>query len=220
MKKCKKVLPPPGRDQIKRASKDVAWEYVAMLGSALEIARGSWDGFCAPVNHFVQEAFLAHVRNLAEFFREGVREFKRAMAPPPRRQDNSYAVDFCLSVGWQSKPFDRNTKLIRAINKTLSHPTYSRDPVSQGYVRFEGYEHVHGTVKLMRQTWADFMKSVRPEFVQPQCHEDIHYWLIEHTKEWRVKFMDLENNFEALATQHANAKDSKWKLNQTPDGLV
>jgi hypothetical protein len=218
MKKCKNMIPPPKCDQIKRASKDVAWEYAAMLGAALEMAKGSWEGFCSPMNHFVQEAFLTHVRNLAEFFRKGARGFKTAQGPPPRPRDNIYAVDFCFAVGWQSKPFDYNKKLIKAINKTLSHPTYSRDHASQGHVHFEGYEHVHGTVKLMRQTWADFMKSVNHEFLQPQCPEDIPYWLAKHTVKWRVEFKDLENEFEKLA--HQLVRDRNWKLNQTPDGLV
>lgn len=87
-------MPPPCREEIKRASKDVAWEYATLLGSALEMA----NAHGSPMNHLIQEAFLAHVRNLAEFFREGVSEFKKAQTPPERLRDNIYAVDFCLSV--------------------------------------------------------------------------------------------------------------------------
>jgi hypothetical protein len=214
-------MPPPDKNDIKRASKDVAWEYAAMLGAALEMAKGSWEGSCSPMNHFAQEAFLTHVRNLAEFFREGVREFKKAQGPPPRAQDNIYAVDFCHSVGWRTEPFGPQKKLIRAINKTLSHPTYSRHRASQGHVHFEGYEHVHGTVKLMRQTWADFIKAVKPEFLQPQCPEDIDYWLGKHTENWRVKFSDFESVFETrvneLVCLTANNPQAKWVLDTTLD---
>jgi hypothetical protein len=194
---------PPTADQIKKASKHVAWEYVSMVAAAVEMAKGSWEGFSSPMNHLVQEAFLAHVRNLAEFFQE------------PRKKDNIYAVHFCASVGWQSKPFEPRTNLIQAINQTLSHMTYSRDRASRGHVHFEGYEHVHGTVNLLRHTWADFMKSVMPEFLHPQCPEDINYWLVEHTKDWRVKFSDLQDEFERRARGW-----SHWKLNETPDGPV
>jgi hypothetical protein len=214
VKRCKKLMPPPNDDQIKSASKDVAWEYVTLLGSALEMATGPGP----PMNHLAQEAFLVHVRNLAEFFREGIPAFKKAKAPPERPQDNIYAVDFCLSVGWRPKAFGYDRNLIKAINKTLSHMTYSRDPASKNHARFEGYLHLHGTVKLMRQTWGDFLQSVKLQFLQPQCPEDIHYWLVEHTKEWPVKFSDLESGFEARAQQRVH--DCKWKLNQTPDGPV
>lgn len=156
--------PPPSDDDIKKASKDVAWEYVALLGAALEMANAHGE----PINHLVQEAFLAHVRNLAEFFRGGVPAFQIDQTPPERAQDNVYAVDFCLSVGWKPEPFSYDKTLIRAINKTLSHMTYSRDRGSKSHAHFDGCEHVHGTVKLMRQTWKEFLKSVRPQFLQPQ----------------------------------------------------
>jgi hypothetical protein len=160
----------PDDDQIKRASKDVAWEYDTMLAAALEMtnAHGS------PMNHLVQEAFLAHVRNLAEFFRKGIEAFKKAQAPPERSQDNIYAVDFCCSVGWKPENFGKDKELIKAINKTLSHMTYSRDRASESHAHFEGHSHLHGTVELMRQTWGDFMKSVKPQFLHPENPEDIH----------------------------------------------
>ena len=136
-------------------------------------------------------------------------------------------MDFCLSVGWQAKPFDPSTKLIRAINKTLSHMTYSRDRAAVGHVHFEGHEHVHGTVTLMRKTWADFMKSVKPEFLQPLCPKDIQYYLVDHTKEWRVNFSKLEIEFERRVNELVRLAEEqerrgipvayKWTLNRTPD---
>ncbi len=94
-------------------------------------------------------------------------------APPERSEDNIYAVDFCLSVGWKPETFNHDKKLVKAINKTLSHMTHSRDRASKDHEHFEGHLHLHGTVKLMRQTWGDFLKSVKPQFLQPQCVEDI-----------------------------------------------
>jgi hypothetical protein len=70
----------------------------------------------------------------------------------------------------------------------------------------------------MRQTWNDFLKCVKPRFLQPQFREDIPYWLVEHTKQWPVKFSECEGAFEHAANQRAN--DCGWKLNQTPDGPV
>jgi hypothetical protein len=198
----------PTSDQIKSASKDVAWEYAALLGAALEMA-------CAPrlpLNHFVQESFLVHVRNLAEFFREGLEKFQKTKVRPDR-PGTIYAVDFCDSVRWNPEPFDEGTKLIKVINQSLSHMTYGRDSTARGHVHFEGSEHVHGIVKLMRKTWEDFSKSVKPEFLRPQLQEDIIYWLVEHTKDWSVRFVDLGNAFEREARRWPG-----WKLDLTPDG--
>jgi len=224
--RCRKLMPPPCRDEIKSASKDVAWEYVTLLGSALEMA----NAHCSPMNHFVQEAFLAHVRNLAEFFREGVPEFKKAQTPPERPRDNIYAVDFCLSVGWQPEAFSHDRRLIKAINKTLSHMTYSRDRASKTHAHFEGHEHLHGTVKLMRRTWGDFLKSMNSDFLRPKHPQDIPYWLVYHTRNWSVRFSDLESQFEARVKElvrqteelarRGKPVDFKWMLNQTPDGPV
>ena len=71
----------------------------------------------------------------------------------------------------------------------------------------------------MRQTWADFMKCVRPEFLHPHCTEDIHFWLVKHTEEWEVKFGDLESRFEARANEQV-LQEPAWRLHQTPDGPV
>lgn len=200
----------PNSDQTKRASKDVAWEYVTLLGAALEMVKGPK----APINHLAQEAFLVHVRNLAEFFREGIEEFEKNSAPPDRA-GYIYAVDFCDFVGWRPEPFDGGSKLIKVINQSLSHMTYGRESTATGHVQFEGYEHVHGIVKLMRVTWEDFLRSIKPQYLQPQYREDIRYWLVEHTKEWSVNFSNLESKFEG-----AVKRQRSWTLNLTPDGPV
>ena len=185
-----------------------------MSAAALEMAKGPES----PINHLVQEAFLVHVRSLAEFFRSGVSEFKKTPTLVPRSDDNIYAIDFCHSVQWSEKPFGRNTQLIRAINKTLSHMTYSRDltsGVSEIHLAFDGYLHVHGTVKLIRLTWEQFLQSMKPEYVRPRCPTDIEYWLGEHTRNWMTHFSDVENEFEIRAKGWPH-----WKLNQTPDGPI
>ena len=205
----------PDDGQIKSASKDVAWEYGTMLAAALEMA----NAHGSPINHLVQEAFLAHVRNLAEFFRDGIQEFEKVQAPPERSRDKIWAVDFCLSVGWKPENFSKDRKLIKAINKTLSHMTYSRDRASESHAHFEGYSHLHGTVKLMRQTWGDFLKSVNPQFLHPENPKDIRYWLNYHTRDWEVKFGVLEDQFETRVNELAR-QSPDWVLNQTPDGPV
>jgi len=178
---------PPPPDEIRKATKDVAWEYAAMLAAAVEMTKGSWEGWCSPINHLVQEAFLVHVRNLAEFFGQ------------PRNKGYIYAVDFYavdFCDGWNPKKFPQG-KLIRAINTTLAHMQYSRDRASRSHVHFEGYEHLDGTVKLMRKTWTDFMKCVEPEY-----RLDIEEWLVKHTaspkqtERWRVPFRELESAFD------------------------
>jgi hypothetical protein len=110
MKKSKKLMPPPTLGQIRSASKDVAWEYVSLLAAALEMAKVPT---CTPINHLVRDAFLVHVRNLADFFTEGVSEFKKAQVPPSRRDDNVYAVDFCFAIKWKPQPLGK--KLMKAI---------------------------------------------------------------------------------------------------------
>jgi len=205
----------PTTDQIKNASKDVAWEYAALLGAALEMSQDH----APPISHEVQESFLVHVRNLAEFFRCGVREFKQnPLVRVPRGNDNIYAVDFCVSVKWDETWFGTGEKLIKAINKTLSHMTYSRDltlGLSEIAFPFDGHLHVHGTVKLMRRTWADFLRSMNPDYVSPSHPTDIEYWLGVHTKKWRWRFCEMEDEFENRARGW-----SHWKLNETPDGPV
>ena len=77
----------PTKTQIRNAPKHIAWEYVALLTAAQQTA----EGHPPPINHQVEEAFLVHLRNLAEFFHQGAAEFKKNPAVLPRRQrDNIY----------------------------------------------------------------------------------------------------------------------------------
>jgi hypothetical protein len=55
------------------------------------------------------------------------------------------------------------------------------------------------------------MKSVKPEFLHPLHAEDINFYLVEHTKDWPVKFSDLESEFERLAKERV--RDCNWELN-------
>jgi hypothetical protein len=200
----------PTEKQIQNAPEHIAWEYAAVLVAAREMAQGHGP----PINHQVQEAFLVHVRNLAEFFHQGAAEFRsNPAAPPCRKRDNIYAVDLCLFVSWDETRFDPQTRLRRAIDKTLSHLTYSRN-LSTGSseidVAFDGQFHMHGTAKLIRRTWDAFLTSLRPEY-----YADLSDWLARHAEMMRVPLGNFDDEFEILARRW-----SHWRFNQTPDGPI
>jgi hypothetical protein len=207
----KQWTPNPG--QITRALQHVAWEYVALLAAAREMARGHGS----PVNHEVQESFLVHVRNLAEFFWKGVRQFKQApgtLVPRNEEHDNIYAVDFRETVKWDEAPFHRETKLRRAIDKTLSHMTYSRDLQGpQLDAAFDGCYHLHGTVKLIRRTWQDFRSSLRAK-----SEEALDDWIGRQANGLKLSVDVIVREFEQLARERA--AQGEWRLNETPDGPV
>jgi hypothetical protein len=203
----------PTPAQRRKAPKHIAWEYVALLAAAQQMA----EGHGPPINHQVQEAFLVHVRNLAEFFHKGVAEFRNNPAALPRRnRDNIYAVDLCSSVFWDEKPFDPKTRLRRAIDKTLSHMTYSRDlnsGSSEIDVAFDGRHHAHGTVKLMRRTWDEFLRSLRPKYLP-----DLTFWLEKHANlrdGMQVSLTGFEERFNLKVKQWKS-----WEFNRTPDGAI
>jgi hypothetical protein len=176
-----------------------------MHAAALEMVKPPYPAW--PINHVLQEAFLVHVRVLAEFFRKGVAEFIPTQMPPDRAEDDILAVDFCSRVEWEPSPFERSTKLITAINKTLSHLTYSRDSIA---VPFDAHLHAHGTLRLMRQTWEKFVSVIRSEYLSPNCREDIHYWLRKHAEaDAKLGVLgDFDNRFDRLV------REAKWHLNQ------
>src|SRR2546425_209688 len=197
----------PTNKQIENAPEHIAWEYVALLAAAQQVA----EGHGPPINHQVQEAFLVHLRNLGEFFHQGVAEFRKNPAVLPcRKRDNIYAVDLCSSVSWHEKRFDPKTRLRRAIDKTLSHMTYSRD-LSSGSseisVAFDGRFHVHGTVTLIRRTWDAFLKSLRPEY-----QANLSHWLAKHAEGMRVSLDNFDDQYEKMARRGAHLR-----LNQKPD---
>jgi len=196
----------PNEDQIRSAPQHIAWEYVALLAAALPPK----EPHETPVNHQVQESLLLHVRNLAEFFYSGTRDFKGT--PPSRGKDNMYAVDLCSKVGWDAAPLGPDTKLLRALNKTLSHLTYSRvldSPQSEIDVAFDGPTHVHGTVVLMRKTWDAFMESVWPKY-EPL----VRSWLQQQADGLKLSLGDFDQNFENAARRW------QWRLHETPDGHI
>jgi hypothetical protein len=199
----------PTDEQIRNAPQHIAWEYVALLAAALPPAKPHET----PVNHQVQESFLLHVRNLAEFFYKGVADFrKNPTALPSRPKDNIYAVDLCSKIEWDERPFDPGTKLRRALDKTLSHLTYSRDlrsGSSEIDVAFDGPTHVHGTVRLMRRTWDEFMSSLRPEY-EPA----VRFWLQKQADGLRLSLSDFDQKFDN------SARLWQWHLSETPDGRI
>jgi hypothetical protein len=130
------------------------------------------------------------------------------------RGDNIYAVDFCTAVTWNESPFELDTKLRRAIDKTLSHLTYARD--LQGphlQVAFDGRLHGHGTVKLIRNAWSDFNRSLDEE-----NRDRLEEWTRRYTSDFGLSFDDLTGEFEQDAKDRASREE--WQLNTTPDGLV
>jgi hypothetical protein len=68
----------PTNRQLHDGLKHVAWEYAALLAATMPA-----DEYPTPVNHQMQESFLLHLRNLAEFFQEGAAEFRRNPAGAP-----------------------------------------------------------------------------------------------------------------------------------------
>jgi hypothetical protein len=207
----RKVFVIPKKQQVHDALKHVAWEYAALLAEALPpVAYGT------PLNHQMQESFLLHLRNLAEFFHEGTAEFRSnaagALGPLPRGNDNVHAVDFCCKILWDEKPFDPNTKLRRALNKTLSHLTYSRD-VGSGFseidIAYDGPSHTHGAVILVRRTWDAFVDSLRDEY-----RTELDDWLEKQAAGLKLSISSFDGQFDKWARQWG------WRLNETPDGHI
>jgi len=207
----------PKKRQVHDALKHVAWEYAALLAAALRAADLLAVAYETPVNHQRQESFLLHLRNLAEFFQEGTAEFRNnpagALGPLPRGNDNIHAVDFCCKILWDEKPFDPKTKLRRALNKTLSHLTYSRDlnsGTSEIDIAFDGPSHTHGTVLLMRRTWDEFVKSLRVEY-----QAELTSWLETQAAGLKLSLSTFDDQFDKWARQWPH-----WRLNETPDGPI
>ena len=203
----------PTHEQKLSAPDHVTWEYVSLLAAAQQMA----EDHRPPINHLVQEAYLVHLRNLAEFFDKGVTAFKENQGVPPARdRDNIYAVDLCRSVKWDAKPFSPKTRLRRAIDKTLSHMTYSRD-LSSGFseigVAFHGPSHVHGTLMLVRRAWEKFLDSLDPQYT-----ESVAQWLDTHAEHMGVSLGSFYTQFDQKAKHWQHCAD--WHLNETPDGPI
>jgi hypothetical protein len=201
----------PGQELIAHAPEHVSWEYVSLLAAALEMT----NAHPPPVNHEVQEAFLVHVRNLADFFNRGVGQFRDDPSTlPARGKDDIYAVDLCTCVKWDETSFDDETQLRHAINKALSPMTYSRDlraGKSKVGTAFRGPSHAHGTVMLIRRTWDRFVPCLKP-----QIEVKLRYWLEKHSKDMKLAPL---YSFDARY-ENAVRRWSHWSLNKTPDGVI
>jgi hypothetical protein len=151
-----------------------------------------------------------------EFFHEGTAEFRSssagALGPLPRGNDNVHAVDFCCKILWDEKRFDPNTKLRRALNKTLSHLTYSRDVgsgLSEIDVAYDGPSHTHGTVILVRRIWDAFVDSLRAEY-----RTELADWLEKQATGLKLSISGFDDQFDKWARRWG------WRLNETPDGHI
>ncbi|MGA3316542.1 MAG: hypothetical protein ABSC64_08890 [Candidatus Korobacteraceae bacterium] len=197
MKTAKRIFTPTQK-QVHDAVEHVAWEYAMFLAAALPKAR-----YGPPVNHQTQESFLVHLRNLAEFFHQGTAEFRGnpagALGPLPRGNDNIHAVDFCYKIGWDEKRLHTDTKLRRAINKTLSHLTYSRDlssGLSEIDMPFDGPKHTHGSVVLIRRAWDGFMQSVRVEY-----QTELTSWVEKRATDLGISLKTFDDRFDKWAKE-------------------
>ena len=141
------------------------------------------------------------MRNLAEFFCKGVTKFRSAPGTAVRREeerDNIYAIDFCTEVKWKPALLERDTKLRRAIDKTLSHMTYSRDlRGSQLDIAFDGRFHAHGTAKLRLQTWRNFRLAMRADL-----GDALDEWISRHATGLEIAVDKTLRKFE----ERANAR--------------
>ncbi|MGA2328993.1 MAG: hypothetical protein ABSH05_22220 [Bryobacteraceae bacterium] len=204
------IWPGPTEEQRQNAPEHVAWEYVALLAAAQQVAAG----YGPPLNHQVQEAFLVHLRNLAEFFHKGVAQFRRnPEVPPQRNRDNIYAVDLCSSVTWDESPFDPSTRLRRAIDKTLSHMTYSRDlksGSSEITVAFDSQLHLHGTLVQVRRTWEAFVRALHPQY-----RNGLMQWLDKFAGDMGVSLNGFYADFDERAKRWGY-----YHFNHTPDGSI
>jgi len=185
------------------------YEYVAFLSAALKMADVPKPPQL-PVNVLLQDAFLAHLRNLSELFHQGVKQFKQHRSHPVERpRDDIYAVDFCGAVTWDETPFAPDSRLRKAINKTLSHLTYSRDlnaPRSGIEIAFDGKDHAHGTVKLVMRTWNDFMLGVSPEY-----RPAVERCLRDQAAGWKLQLDRFEAEFDRRVRRWG------WRMNNTPN---
>ena len=166
--------PAPG--QLPDAIKHVVYVYVATLAAALQMTKPH----ASPVNVLIQDAFLTHLRALMEFFR--VKE------PAERRADNILAVDFRYPMAWDAMEFGPKSKLSVAVNKTLSHLTYSRDKLPKPW---DGPRNLHGTVRLFRCTWEEFLASVK--FVNSNHGLEFEVQLGEQAVGWRLRLEDFDH---------------------------
>jgi len=200
----------PTQELIQSAPEHVAWEFVALLAAAHQMAMPHRP----PRNHQAQEAFLVHLRNLAEFFHSGVAQFKANLGVlVSRRHDNIFAVDLCESVKWDETPFHKRTRLRRAIDKTLFHITYSRNlrsGVSEIDIAFDGRLHLHGTIRMIRHAWDGFIDSLRPD-----CRAELDRWVGQHSRDMLPSLNTFDVDFERMARGW-----SHWRFNETPDGLI
>lgn len=209
MKKKLRFEEPLPYAQLETALEHVVWEYACFLGTAREMA----TSHPPPRNHLFQNTYLIHARSLMGFLYSGAEDRKkRATGWIRRKMDDIYAVDFCDKVGWDNRAFSNESKLAVAINKTLTHLTYSRNmtsPSSQLDSAFHGPSHLHGTTRLFVRAMEKFSLSLLPEFRQAY-----RLFLDEKEREWNIAAPVVLAYLDTWATQ---ARASKFL---TPDGLI
>lgn len=189
----------------KKGLEHVTYEYVSMLAGAWEMTQ---PRHTLPVNVLLQDATLTHVRALAEFFSHrtplGFQPAIDCDRPDLR------ACLYCASIGWKPKKFVRSSNLMRAIDKCVSHLSLARmvgDPRFGLGTPWHGPTHLHGTVRLMLDTWEGFEISMLPKFRPP---------LAKHLARAESKLNCIGSGFWAMVDGRVAQLGPPWKLGQLP----
>ena len=188
----------------KKGLEHVTYEYVSLLAGAWEMT----EPHMLPVNVLLQDATLTHIRTLAEFF-----SHRTPLGIQPAIDSDRPDLRACLystSIDWEPKVFVRASNLMQAIDKCVAHLSLARivgDPRFGLGTPWNGPAHLHGTIRLMLDTWEGFETSILPQF-RPAL--DKHLAKAESKLNCIVSgFWDM---FHGRVAQLAPA----WKLGQLP----
>src|ERR1700694_3298786 len=183
----------------------VTYEYVSMLAGAWEMTQ---PRHTLPVSVLLQDATLTHIRTLAEFF-----SHRNPLGLQPTidcdRPDLRGGF-YCASIGWAPQNRARPSSLMRAIDKCVAHLSLARmvgDPRFGLDTPWDGPSHLHGTVRLMLDTWEGFEKSILPEF-QPA--------LASHLATAESKLNRIVRGFWAVFHGQVAQLGPAWKLGRLP----
>jgi hypothetical protein len=193
----------PKTPQLTRGLLDLAHEFVSCLAAAQEMLDPRHK---SPVNHLMQDAFLAHYRALREFFRGGSpKRGPVTNGPGERRADNVWAIDYIDSVTWDPEPFDKTCGIEVAINKCLSHLTYSRDPAlpdTELTIGWDGSLHLVGAVRALLVAWDEFSAHIRHEFAPEFRHR-----FDTRAEEYKLDLPTFRRDYESRARRLGHRMD-------------
>jgi hypothetical protein len=180
----------PDSPRLTRGLQDLAHEFVSCLAAAQEMQNSKHE---TPVNHLIQDAFLVHYRALREFFRGS------------EDKDNVQAVHCVDCVAWNLAPFQSRCGIEVAINKCLSHLTYSRDPElpdTEMTISWDGPSHLVGAVRVLLEAWGKFTDHILPDLKQAFQHE-----LEKKAGEYRLDIEAFKRDYEIRARRLRHRAD-------------